>query len=162
MRSKLGCSMLATPTTFANVWPAVRFCTPGRVVPIPVWQTEQMGVKICVCNCVSVTVAGAVFATVTVLTAEDPTLPSASVAVALRLTDPSGTGVVVHETVYGAAAATPKEVLPAKNSTFATLSESFTVALRVTVPFRDPVGVVKVTTGGALRTGAVAPASMRP
>jgi hypothetical protein len=74
-------------------------------------------VKICVCNCVSVTVAGAVFATVTVLTAEDPTLPSASVAVALRLTDPSGTVVVFHETVYGAAAATPKEVLPAKNST---------------------------------------------
>src|SRR5450756_2415243 len=132
MRIKVGFSMLATPTMVAKVWPAVRFCTPGRVVPTPVWQTEQMGVKICVCNCVSVTVAGAVFATVTVLTAEDPTLPSASVAVALRLTDPSGTVVVSQEMVYGAVVATPKEVLPAKNSTFAMLSESFTVALRLT------------------------------
>src|ERR1700732_3501577 len=115
-----------------------------------------MGVKICVCNCVSVTGGGvAAFATVTVLTAEDPTLPSASVAVALRLTDPSGTVVVFQETVYGAAAAPPKEVAPAKNSTFATLSESFTVALTATVPLRVPVGAVKVTTGGALRMGAV-------
>src|SRR5450631_1493169 len=130
-------------------------------VPIPVWQTEQMGVKICVCNCVSVTVAGAVFATVTVLTAEDPTLPSASVAVALRLTDPSGTVVVSQETVYGAAGTTPKEVAPAKNSTFATLSESFTVALKATEPLREPVGVVNVTTGAALRTGGD-PTSMRP
>src|SRR5271163_139162 len=98
MRFRAGCSMLGTLTMLAKVLPAVRFCTPGSEVPTPEWQPEQIGVNICACSCVSVTCGGggALFATVTTLALELPTLPSASVAVAVRLNCPSTTLVVSH------------------------------------------------------------------
>ena len=118
--------------------------------------------KICVCNCVSVTCATVVFATVTDVGDEDPTFPSPSVAVALMLYGPSATLVVFQLTEYGEAVTTPSDVVPAKNSTWTTCRGSCTVALRVTVPLRLPTGAVRVTTGGAFRTGGVEPTSMRP
>src|SRR5277367_2295860 len=109
MRFRAGCSMLATLTTLLKVWPAVRFCTPGSDVPTPLWQPEQMGVKICVCNCDKVTCAGggggagvALLATVTVAVLELPTLPSASVARATIVAWPSLTVVVSQLTLSGA------------------------------------------------------------
>src|ERR1700686_5099050 len=101
IRLSVGCSRLATPTMFAKGCPAGRFCTPGKVVPTPVWQPGQIGVKIWVCSCVRVTGGVTVFATVTLATAEEPTLPSASVAVAFTLIWPSSTVVVSQLTEYG-------------------------------------------------------------
>ena len=116
---------------------------------------EQIGVKIWVCSCVRVTGAAALLATATVLTAEEPTLPSTSVAVALMLTCPSATVVVSQLTVYGEVVTVPSEVALAKNWTWAILIGSATVALTATVPFRLPAGTVSVTTGGASSTAQI-------
>jgi hypothetical protein len=86
----------------------VRFCTPGRLVPTPLWHPEQMGPNISACSCVKVA-AAAPFDTVTATAGEVPMLPSASVAVAVRLTDPPAAVVVFHATLNGAAVAVPIE-----------------------------------------------------
>src|ERR1700691_1221643 len=139
--------MLGTPTSDLNVAAAeVRFCTPGKLVPMPLWHPEQIGPNISACSCVKV--AGAApFDTVTATAGDVPTLPSASVAVAVRLTDPFVAVVVFHATLKGAVVAVPIEVAPAKNCTCGTLSGSITCAVSVTVPLTVVAGVLSVTTG---------------
>ncbi len=100
---------------------------------------------------------------VTFTAGDVPTLPSTSVAVAVRTAVPLGIAEVSQLNVKGEAVTVPMTVVEfRKNLTFATATESVTVAVSATVPVTDPAGgALKVTTGGAFKVGA-APRSMRP
>src|SRR5450755_310373 len=147
-----GASGPSLPTNASSVSPAAAVWKAG-VVSAP---------RPCTLSCACMTkqvIGGAGFCTVTVTGADGPTLPLVSVAWAVRTCEPSDARVVSHWMAYGGEVTSPPSGAPSrKNRTAATATLSLASAATGTWP--DTIwplaGLVMLTVGGILSTGAVA------
>jgi hypothetical protein len=138
------------PYTLMLVRPALSLALAFTAMLLPV-HAPLVGAVIATVGAVGSPPPGGGLFTVTVIVADGPVLPAASVATALSVCVPFATVVVSHEISYGAlVSAAPSGAPSSMNCTLATPTLSLAVALTVIVPATvlPSAGPVIATVGG--------------